>query len=222
LIGYTNAGKSTIMNALSGSDILVADKLFATLDTTVRRVDLNAHHSLLLSDTVGFIRKLPHHLVASFRTTLSEVVESDLLIHIADISHPNLEENLKVVHHILKDMDLAHKPRILVFNKVDRLKNEGLMKQLSVRFPEALFVSGRRRIGLKALRGRLIDIIESCYETQDIRINCTDGNAEYLIRSLAKVIRKDADDHYLYYTIKYPKENRSKLSAVLEQFQESL
>jgi len=210
------------MNALSGADILVEDKLFATLDTTVRRVELNQDQNILLSDTVGFIRKLPHHLIASFQTTLSEVMESDLLIHVVDITYPNLEENMRIVNQILNDMNLSHKPRLILFNKVDKLRNEGMIRQLSVTYPDALFVSARRKIGLKAVRQRLLEYMEESYETQDIRIHCADGGAEYLIRSIAKVIRKESDDEFLYYTVKYPKENRSKLSAVLEQLQESI
>ncbi len=217
LIGYTNAGKSTIMNTLSGSEVLVQNILFATLDTTVRRITVNGDHDVLLSDTVGFIRKLPHHLVASFRTTLSEVIEADLLIHVVDISHPALDEHINVVHGILKDMSLSTRPRLMVFNKVDILKKEGLMAQLKVRFPDALFVSGRRRIGMGNLKKRFIEIIESGYETEQITLNHAVSGAEYQIRPYAKIIKKDADEHNLYLTVKYPKENKTKLLNVLSR-----
>jgi len=118
LVGYTNVGKSTLMNLLSKSEIFAENKLFATLDTTVRKVIID-NLPFLLSDTVGFIRKLPHHLVQSFKSTLDEVREADLLIHVVDISHPNFEEQLEVVQQTLKEIDTVEKPTILVFNKID-------------------------------------------------------------------------------------------------------
>jgi GTP-binding protein HflX len=118
LVGYTNVGKSTMMNMLSKSDVFAENKLFATLDTTVRKVIID-NLPFLLSDTVGFIRKLPHHLVQSFKSTLDEVRESDLLIHVVDVSHPNFEEQLEVVNQTLKEIDPTEKPMILVFNKID-------------------------------------------------------------------------------------------------------
>ena len=118
LVGYTNVGKSTIMNLLSKSDVFAENKLFATLDTTVRKVIID-NLPFLLSDTVGFIRKLPHHLIQSFKSTLDEVREADLLIHVVDVSHSNFEEQLEVVNETLKEIDPQEKPSILVFNKID-------------------------------------------------------------------------------------------------------
>ena len=118
LVGYTNVGKSTLMNVLSKSEVFAEDKLFATLDTTVRKVVLD-RMPFLLSDTVGFIRKLPHHLVESFKSTLDEVRESDLLIHVVDIAHPQFEDHLRTVNATLKDLNALEKPTILVFNKID-------------------------------------------------------------------------------------------------------
>lgn len=121
IVGYTNVGKSTIMNAISKSDILAENKLFATLDTTVRKVVIG-NLPFLLSDTVGFIRKLPHGLVESFKSTLDEVREADLLIHIVDISHPNFEDHIKVVNATIAEIDKSDKPTLLVFNKIDAYK----------------------------------------------------------------------------------------------------
>jgi len=118
LVGYTNVGKSTIMNLLSKSDVFAENKLFATLDTTVRKVVIG-NLPFLLSDTVGFIRKLPHDLVESFKSTLDEVRESDLLVHVVDISHPSFEEQIKVVDETLKELGSIEKPSIIVFNKID-------------------------------------------------------------------------------------------------------
>ncbi len=121
LVGYTNVGKSTIMNLLSKSDVFAENKLFATLDTTVRKVVIG-NLPFLLSDTVGFIRKLPHDLVESFKSTLDEVRESDLLLHIVDISHPGFEDQIKIVNETLKELGSASKPMIIVFNKIDSFK----------------------------------------------------------------------------------------------------
>jgi GTP-binding protein HflX len=118
LIGYTNVGKSTLMNLLSKSDVFAENKLFATLDTTVRKVVIE-NLAFLLSDTVGFIRKLPHHLVESFKSTLDEVREADILLHIADISHPGFEEQIKIVNQTLNELKASNKPTLLIFNKID-------------------------------------------------------------------------------------------------------
>jgi GTPase len=118
LVGYTNVGKSTLMNILSKADVFAENKLFATLDTTVRKVVVN-HVPFLLSDTVGFIRKLPHHLIESFKSTLDEAIESDILIHVVDISHPQFEDQIKVVNQTLNDLKVDNKPIVMVFNKMD-------------------------------------------------------------------------------------------------------
>ncbi len=118
LVGYTNVGKSTIMNLVSKTDLFAENKLFATLDTTVRKVIIG-NLPFLLSDTVGFIRKLPHHLVESFKSTLDEVREADILLHIVDISHPNFEEQINIVHQTLQELGVLNKPAYLVFNKID-------------------------------------------------------------------------------------------------------
>ena len=119
LVGYTNVGKSTLMNLLSKSDVFEEDKLFATLDTTVRKVVIN-NLPFLLTDTVGFIRKLPHHLVESFKSTLDEVREADILAHVVDISHPRFEEQIDIVNQTLHDLRAQNKPTMMIFNKIDR------------------------------------------------------------------------------------------------------
>lgn len=218
LIGYTNAGKSTIMHALTNADVLIEDKLFATLDTTVRRLDLNSTAEILISDTVGFIRKLPHHLVASFRTTLSEAIEADLLIHVVDIAHPNYEEQIQVVNSLLNELNIASKRTLLVFNKIDLLKKPGLLEQIRSRFPKALFVSGRRHIGLSTLRKYLLDLLESTYETGQLRLPYSSGAVLHLFHGLGKILDQKFDEHYLYLTLKYPLENKSKISELAQKY----
>jgi GTPase len=158
LVGYTNAGKSTLMNALAGSDVLVADQPFATLDPTTRRVSLGTGGTILVSDTVGFVNKLPPTLVAAFRATLEELADADLLVHVADVTHPNLHEHLRVVTDTLKSLRLADRPRLLVLNQADRLhgeEGEALREALTAEFPEAVFTSALRGEGIAALRDRL-------------------------------------------------------------------
>src|SRR5438552_358909 len=158
IVGYTNAGKSTLMNALAGSDVLVADQPFATLDPTTRRAALPGGATILLSDTVGFVNKLPPTLVAAFRATLEELADADLLVHVADVTHPNLHEHMRVVDETLKSLDLSARPRLLVLNQTDRLRGEegaALREALEAEFPAAVFTSALKGDGLDALRTRL-------------------------------------------------------------------
>lgn len=155
LVGYTNAGKSSILRALSGADVLVEDRLFATLDSATRQIDVGSGYDALLTDTVGFIRKLPHHLVASFRSTLEEAREADLLLHVIDAAHPDWEEQMLVVEEVLRDLELDGVPQVLVFNKVDRLTHEeedALRERIRAFDPTpAVFVSAVEEGGLEPL-----------------------------------------------------------------------
>ena len=181
LVGYTNVGKSTMMNLLSKSDVFAENKLFATLDTTVRKVTIE-NLPFLLSDTVGFIRKLPHHLVESFKSTLDEVREADLLIHVVDISHPNFEEQYEVVQQTIADICKEDKPTIVVFNKIDaftyvpkeeddltpvlreNLSLEDLEKTWMARLGEdCIFISARNKQNIDALRALLYDRIKAIH-----------------------------------------------------------
>jgi GTP-binding protein HflX len=151
LVGYTNAGKSTLLNALTDSDAFVEDKLFATLDPLVRSLVDERGRKILVTDTVGFIRKLPHHLVASFHSTLEEVVQSDLLVHIVDISHPFYFEQMEQVRGVLEEIGASARPFIVVFNKVDLVTRDSAMDAARNRYPGAIFISATRKIGLKNL-----------------------------------------------------------------------
>jgi GTPase len=180
LVGYTNVGKSTIMNLLSKSDVLAENKLFATLDTTTRKIVYEST-PFLLSDTVGFIRKLPHHLVESFKSTLDEVREADILLHVVDISHPNYEEQLGVVNKTLQDLNAYDKPVITVFNKMDLyIKNtfdewldEGtkqqILEDLKARWQNetqgnAIFISALERTNIDVLRKTILDKVRELYQ----------------------------------------------------------
>ena len=181
LVGYTNVGKSTLMNLISKSDIFAENKLFATLDTTVRKVIID-NLPFLLSDTVGFIRKLPHHLIQSFKSTLDEVREADLLLHVVDVSHSNFEEQLAVVNQTLKEIDPIEKPMILIFNKIDAFsyspKDEddlGPVKRENISLEElektwmskmhdnCIFISAREKLNIESLKELLYEKIKAIH-----------------------------------------------------------
>lgn len=220
LIGYTNAGKSTLLNTLSNANIFTEDKLFATLDTTVRRVQLEQSSTILLSDTVGFIRKLPHHLVASFRTTLAETVEADLLIHVVDLSHPNYEEHIRVVNQILADLHLSDKDYLLVFNKVDLIDKTSLIKQLHLVYPDAVFISAARHLGIKTLKKHIGRFLQEQYVTEVLKLNYGHGGFEHKIQLLASILDRKYDEQNFYLTIKYNRENKSKIQRLLKKYTE--
>jgi GTP-binding protein HflX len=159
LVGYTNVGKSTLLNILTGADVLAENKLFATLDSTVRGIELG-RNTVLLSDTVGFIRKLPTRLIASFKSTLDEVSEADIILHVIDIAHPHFREQITVVQDTLKELHADGKPTVHVFNKIDAIDRGGEMQGLREQYPRAVFISAQRGINLGELRGTLQDIVE--------------------------------------------------------------
>jgi len=155
LVGYTNAGKSTLFNAITGASTLSEDKLFATLDPTTRRLRLPTNQNVLLSDTVGFIRKLPHDLVDAFKATLEEVIEADLLLHVVDISSPQAEEQIEAVNVVLDELGVADKPMLMVFNKIDRVTAPGLAKRFTGQYPNSIVVSAKTGEGFEAFMAEL-------------------------------------------------------------------
>ncbi|MGD9892985.1 MAG: GTPase HflX, partial [Dehalococcoidia bacterium] len=171
LVGYTNAGKSTLMNTLSGAGVLAEDRLFATLDPITRRVEMPSGDYFLLTDTVGFIQKLPTQLVAAFRATLEELSDADLLLHVVDITHPNAAEQAQTVEETLAELDVANKPRLTLLNKIDLLETpdgrgvgslqdlDELRLELARTRPDALLISGERGWGLDVLLMRIDDAL---------------------------------------------------------------
>jgi len=160
LVGYTNAGKSSLMRALTGSEVLVADRLFATLDTTVRALQPESRPRVLVSDTVGFLRQLPHDLVASFRSTLDEALEASLLLYVVDASDPTCQAQLDVTRAVLRDIGAAEVPSLLLLNKVDRL-DEAARRELKRRFPGAILLSAHAPADVAALRQSMLDFFEA-------------------------------------------------------------
>jgi GTP-binding protein HflX len=151
VVGYTNAGKSTLLNLLTGADVVAENRLFATLDPTTRSLTLPNKQRLLLTDTVGFLRKLPHTLIESFKATLEEVVEADLLIHVVDLCHPRVDEHIEAVDTVVKELGAFGKQTLMVFNKIDALANDDLIGVYTSRFPGSVAISARKGTGVSEL-----------------------------------------------------------------------
>lgn len=196
LVGYTNAGKSSILRGLAGADVLVEDRLFATLDPLTREVDVGDRAHALVTDTVGFIRKLPHHLVASFRATLEETRDADLLLHVIDASHPAWDDQRQVVDQVLEELELQERPTLLVFNKIDALGNEELLA-LQARVlsagRDAIFVSAAAEGGLEPLRRALQAAVRQRRPLSDIHLSSADGKLLATIHRDGEVIEQRAE-----------------------------
>lgn len=193
LVGYTNAGKSSLMRALTGSEVLVADKLFATLDTTVRLLYPETQPKILISDTVGFIKKLPHDLVASFKSTLDEALHASLLLYVVDASDPTFRSQLQVTRSVLEEVGVKDTPTLLILNKIDRL-TPGEIEALKQEFPEAVQMSTRHAEDVMALHSQLVRFFESDMIDEDIYIPYTVQGAVGDLRSKMKVLTENYDE----------------------------
>lgn len=191
IVGYTNAGKSTVMNHLTLSEVYVDDRLFATLDPTVRVIDPRTRPPILLSDTVGFIDKLPHNLVASFRSTLQEVLEADILLHVVDLSSPNYEEQIQVTNEVLDEIGAGEKPGFLVFNKADLVKESFRPKIVARKYIDSLVVSAFREEDMKRLREAIFNYFEKDMMDLEILVPYTDTLLQSQIHEYSKVIKKE-------------------------------
>jgi len=194
LVGYTNAGKSTLMGQATGEDVYIADQLFATLDTKTRRWDLTDGQAVLLSDTVGFVRDLPHHLVASFRATLEEAIGADLLIHVADASHERVVQQIEAVDGVLGELGCGDHNRLLVLNKIDRINDPTILTVLSQRYPRALFISAATGEGSDALVGEVARRSGGMPVRVSLRADCANGRLMQFIQRHATVESQEYDD----------------------------
>ena len=220
LVGYTNAGKSTLMNALTDSGVFAENRLFATLDSTVRRHQLRTHE-ILLSDTVGFIRKLPHHLVQSFKSTLDEVREADLLIHLVDGSSTMVHEYIEVVQQTLKELKSNNKQTLLVFNKVDRMDDEQ-HEMLRGEYPNALYISAIRGIGLSELEEAIEQEIESNYIQVDLDIPIQAYKAVAFIHEHAHVENEKYTGEFVHINCRIDEKDFKQLSKMLNTIEYSI
>ena len=201
LVGYTNAGKSSVLRALAGdSQVFVEDRLFATLDPLTREVKLGEHQKALITDTVGFIRKLPHHLVASFRATLEEVNDSDLLLHVIDASRTTWEDQVLVVDGVLAELGVSGKPVLHVFNKIDRLSHDDLLalqERVRDKYPESIFVSALAEGGLEPLMRSLVTRVRTMRPIAEVRIPAGDGRLLAELHREGEVIDQHNEDSVL-------------------------
>jgi len=214
LVGYTNAGKSTLLNALTGADVFVQDQLFATLDTTIRTLEVNDHHRLLLSDSVGFIRKLPHTLVASFRSTLMEVLEADLLLLMVDGSSYLLDEQLQTVREVLNEIGARDKEAMLVINKIDLIEDPEILQGLKARFPEAVFISALNHLRLDALQEAMVEEMEKSYRTAQVVFDPGLGKEIATVFQEVEVLDTSYEDDGVHLTIRGERVTVERLKAL--------
>jgi GTP-binding protein HflX len=196
LVGYTNAGKSSVLRALAGGEVFVEDRLFATLDPLTREVDLGENNHVLLTDTVGFIRKLPHHLVASFRATLEEVKDADLLLHVIDASHPVWEEHRLVVDQVLQELGALDRPVLHVFNKTDAMADgdfAALQERVTNLLPDSVFVSAISEGGLEPLKRALLARVREVRPVVDVRVPATAGRILAELHRAGEVLDERVD-----------------------------
>jgi GTP-binding protein HflX len=194
LVGYTNAGKSTLMNALTEAGVLAINKLFATLDTRTRRWQLPGWGPVLLSDTVGFIRDLPHHLIASFKATLEEARQADLLLHVADASSPMALEQISSVYKVLEELGIEAKDTILVLNKIDAAADRGQVEMLKSRYPHAVAISARKRIGLDRLTDVVSQSLSRSFVDVDVETRVDNGRLLAYLAAHGEVLSQRYQD----------------------------
>ena len=218
LVGYTNAGKSTLMNALTDADVLVQDQLFATLDTTTRKLEnIEVGIPVLLSDTVGFIRNLPHNLIASFRSTLGEIRDVDLLLKVFDASSDNIHEHIDTVEEVLKEMDMPNKTNIIVLNKIDAITDPEKLSGLKTRFKEASFISSLKNIGLKELSDRMEKTITSEFQKDVFHLSFKQTKLLDTIYTLTRVLKKKSDYNGIRLEVEGNRESLDKIRQIIEK-----
>ena len=198
LVGYTNAGKSTLLNRLASADVLADDQLLATLDPTTRQIELPNKQACLLTDTVGFIRKLPHHLVDAFKATLEEVNEADLLLHVVDASHPRVEEQMAAVAAVLKELDAHEKPMLTVFNKTDSERGRVQAARLAERVTHSVAISATTGAGMEQLTQMITDLLRERVEHIFVKLPASEGRWISAIHANGKVLEQKVRGKHLH------------------------
>jgi len=216
IIGYTNVGKSTLLHELTEADVLVEDKLFATLDTTTRKFTLPNHQQILLIDTVGFIRKIPHTVVEAFKSTLEEALYTDILLHLIDVNHPLAEEHAQATYDVLKELNAENRPIITVLNKVDLLENKSLIAKFKLKYPRVVVISALNQTGFEELMEAMIDELQNLRKRVKLRIPQSYYALVSELMEEGQVISCDYEENDILLEVNIPK----KLEHKVKQFEE--
>lgn len=201
LVGYTNVGKTTLLNRLAGTKLFAENKLFATLDTTTRKVRINSHKKMLISDTIGFIRKIPHDLIAPFYSTLEELKNADLLLHVADITHPENEVQIETVEKELKNLGLEEKPSILVLNKIDMLKDNKPNLYSTKDYYAELHLSAKEGIGIEELTEKIESFMIKDYVLCNVKVDASEGKLLSLLKANSDVLHTSIEKTMIHMSL---------------------
>jgi len=216
LVGYTNVGKSTLLNLLSGSDVFVENRLFATLDPTTRLVPLNTAVSILMTDTVGFIRKLPHHLVASFKSTLEEISEADILLHVVDLSNPFYEDQIRIVQETLEDLGAGDLPSVMIFNKIDRLKDRSFLPAIAEKYPSKAFISAARGINILGLKNEVIKTMEKEFIVEEVTFTSAQQKLIAQLYDVGEVLERSYENNKVILKLRLHRRDKDRLQQLLK------
>jgi GTP-binding protein HflX len=217
LVGYTNAGKSTLMNSISGANVFVEDKLFATLDTTIRSVQLNTAHKILLSDTVGFVRKLPHHLVATFKSTLKEVVDADLILLVLDASSTQVVEHYNTILEVLKELGAEKHQMVVIMNKIDEKKAAKQLNFLKRKFPEGIYLSALNNLRINKLTQKIVDLMDKNFQTIDLLFSYKEAKEMSLAQKGVDVLERNYEDDCVRLKVKASRWRINQIQAELNK-----
>jgi len=213
IVGYTNAGKSTLLNRLTGATVLAEDKLFATLDPTTRRLKLPTNQNVLLTDTVGFIKKLPHGLVEAFKATLEEVVQADLLVHVVDISHPLAAEQIDAVNDVLLEIGAVKKPVLMVFNKMDQLNGGGVSPVMRDKYPHAVSISAKTGEGIEPLLAEIGTQLRPIREFLDLRVPIAEAAVIARLHAVGQVVQSRYNGKNARFKVRIPPHLHDEFAA---------
>jgi GTP-binding protein HflX len=216
LVGYTNAGKSTLMNQLTGADTLVENKLFATLDSTIRKIKKNFPYPVVLSDTVGLIDKLPHDLIASFKSTLDEVRDANLLIRVVDMSDPNAKRQIQTTNNVINDLGVENTDSLLVFNKVDKINDPEIHELDLQRYPKAIIISSKNGTGLDLLRKAIISSYENKLSPHQITLKYEQAKLIPQIRKYGVVVKSYYEDTFISLDLRLPPGGKEQIEKLLK------
>ena len=217
LVGYTNAGKSTLMNAISGANVFVEDKLFATLDTTIRSVELNTSHKILLSDTVGFVRKLPHHLVATFKSTLKEVVDADLILLVLDASSTQVVEHYNTIVEVLKELGAERHQTVVIMNKIDEENAAKQLNFLKRKFPQGIYLSALNNLRINKLTQKIVDVMDKDFQTIDLLFSYKEAKEMALAQKGVDVLERNYEDDCVRLKVKASRWRINQIQAELNK-----